>query len=340
MRVRDERGWASRALDHVDGHPDGGLARALVPCGWLYAQGGRWLRRVRPDRPLPDGIPTVGVGNLRVGGTGKTPVVHDLMDRLQREGRRVGVVTRGYRAGDGADEPGWLRSQGAEVEIDADRRRGCLALAQRDVDLILLDDALQTRDRPRHTLALMLARDLARPPRPLPAGPARESEADAVDRAGLWLARHDGGFDPTYVDRDRHGGSPLLHFRLRPRSFYELRTGEEHSGDGPGPGPALAVSGLARPQSFERDLEVTGTEIAAAWRFEDHWTPTIRDLRRLEQDARRFGARCLICPEKNAQRLLALGQSALPLWALRSTVEWAGRHPLDEMGDWFMGGGQ
>lgn len=340
MRVRDERSWPSRALDHVDHHRDGGLARALTPWGWLYAQGGRLLRRVRPDRPLPEGMATVGIGNLRVGGTGKTPVVADLVDRLRRRGRRVGVVSRGYRAGDGADEPGWLRDRGAEVEVDPDRRRGAVALGRRGVDLVLLDDALQSRDRPRHTMALMLARDLDRPPRPLPAGPARESETDAVARAGLWLARHDGEFDESHRRRDRHRGAPLLHFRLRPTSFHELRTGEERSGDAPGPGPAMAVSGLARPQSFERDLAATGTEILGAWRFEDHWSPTPRDLQRVERDARARGAACLICPEKNAHRLLAVGEGSLPLWALRSQVEWAGPDPLEAVGHWFESGGQ
>ena len=281
----------------------------------------------------------MGVGNLRVGGTGKTPVVADLVGRAQEEGLRVGVLSRGYRAADGADEPGWLESRGALVEVDADRQRGCQALLRRGVDLILLDDALQTRHRPQRCLGLLLARDLRRPPRPLPAGPAREFETQAATRADLWLARHDGEFDSTLTARAEYAGAPLLHFRLRPVEFREVGGDGRRDATGPGPGPVLLVSGLARPQSFERDVIGCGQQVAAAWRFEDHWRPSDHDVRRLREDMARRGANWVLCPEKNARRLAERAAGALPLWSLRSEIEWCQAHPMQRVREWFPRGG-
>lgn len=335
MQVRDERSAPSRLLDHLDQHRGGWWAHGLAPLGWLYAQGSRALRGLRPDRPLDPRVPSVGVGNLRVGGTGKTPVVADLVIRLRERGLRVAVLTRGYRAGDGADEPGWLDEQGAWVEVDADRHRGFTRLLERGVDVVLLDDALQTRHRPRETMGLMLARDLDRAPRPLPAGPAREWVLAACQRAGLWAARHDGGFDPRWLEWNEYAGRPLLHFRLRPLELERLRDGHLREVGDPPEGPALLVSGLARPESFELDVSAAGLPGVGAWRFEDHWAPTGSDLRRLVEDARRLGATWMLAPEKNAARLRRLGDADCPIWALRSEVEWAGPSPLEAVPTWF-----
>lgn len=325
MRIRDRRGLAVRLLDRLDEAPDGGLARLLAPFGALYVLLGALHRRAWPHRPLPALPPSIGVGNLRVGGTGKTPVVADLALRLRDEGWKVAVITRGFRGRDGADEPGWLAGLGLEVIVDADRARAHAEAARRGAEVVVLDDALQCRDRPRLTLALVLDRDLLRVPRPLPAGPAREG-SDALTRAGVVLVRREAG--PV---GEAAAGPGTVGFRLAPVVLLDPE-GRLHDLDrAAGLGPVLAVSGLARPISFEADLRSLGCEVRGAWRGPDHGFAAPGDLTDIEQHARACGATVLMCPEKNRARLLAQGPS-LPLWCLRSRLQWETDDPLGATG--------
>lgn len=327
MNVRDRRGLAVRLLDRLDEAPEGFWALALSPLGAVYVGLGRLLRGMRRPRPLPVTPPTIGVGNLRVGGTGKTPVVADLALRLRDEGWRVAVLTRGFRGQDGADEPGWLADRGLDVIVGADRARGHAEAARRGAEVVLLDDALQCRDRPLLTLGLVLDRDLARMPRPLPAGPAREG-AQALDRAAVWLVRRESDPAPPGVVQ---GDRAQIGFRLAPVAWIDP-AGIAHGLDlAKALGPVLAVSGLARPRSFEADLVALGCEVVGVWRGPDHGFGAPGDLADIESYARRRGARTLVCPEKNRVRLLA-GHPSLPLWCLRSELEWETGDPLGDTG--------
>lgn len=175
----------------------------LAPLGWLYGllaglrrrafQGGL-LRRYRSSRTV------VVVGNLTVGGTGKTPLILWLAERLSLRGHRVGVVSRGYGrrsleprrvvpadpAAEVGDEPALIaRRRLAPVAVGADRG-AAVRLLEADCDLILSDDGLQhyALERDAEIVVLDGARGLGNGRR-LPAGPLREGagrleEVDAV----------------------------------------------------------------------------------------------------------------------------------------------------------------
>lgn len=154
----------------------------LAPAAWLYGcaialRNRRFDRHAAASHAAP--VPVISVGNLTVGGVGKTPMVIELVHRLIALGRRPAVLTRGYgaRPGRAADEVLELRSAlpDTPVVVDADRVRGAAAAALQGADVVVLDDGFQHR-RLRRDLDLVLV-DALNPwggGRLLPAGRLRE----------------------------------------------------------------------------------------------------------------------------------------------------------------------
>lgn len=213
-------------------------------------------------------VPVVVVGNITVGGTGKTPMILYLIEHCQRQGLRVGVVSRGY----GARPPHWpwrvlpeqaaaqagdeplliVRRTGVPLVIDPDRSQAVRALlAAEPVDLILSDDGLQ-HYRLARDLELVLidaARGLGNG-RCLPAGPLREPRERLAS-----------------VDAVLFNGAPAdsaqgFAFTLQPTAVINLRSGKRHSLEHFPPGQALhAVAGIGNPQRFFKTLQAL------------HWQP-------------------------------------------------------------------
>lgn len=213
-------------------------------------------------------VPVVVVGNITVGGTGKTPLILWLIAHCQRKGLRVGVVSRGYGARPGqfpwrvtADQPAAeagdeplliVQRTGVPLMIDPDRSRAVKTLlATESLDVILSDDGLQ-HYRLARDLELVLidnARGLGNG-RCLPAGPLREpaerlSSVDAVLYNGAQT-------DPALG----------FAFQLQPTALINVRTGERQALDYFPPEQALhAVAGIGNPQRFFKTLETL------------HWRP-------------------------------------------------------------------
>ena len=269
--------FSDRLLDAwYRGHPALGL---LGPLEWLYR---RVAERKRASFLAGQGnsyrppVPLIVVGNITVGGTGKTPMILWLIEHCRTRGLRVGVVSRGYgakppqlpwrvRAEQGAelagDEPLLIvQRSGVPLMIDPDRSRAVRALLeQEELDLILSDDGLQ-HYRLGRDLELVLidaARGLGNR-RCLPAGPLREpperlDSVDAVLRNG--------------AESDSAEG---FSFKLQPRVLVNLRSGERVGLEHFPSGQAVhAVAGIGNPQRFFTTLE------ALNWRpiphpFADH----------------------------------------------------------------------
>ena len=230
-------------------------------------------------------VPVIVVGNITVGGTGKTPLILWLIEHCRARGLRVGVVSRGYgaqpprlpwrvragqAAGEAGDEPLMIvERSGVPLMIDPDRPRAVQALlAEEPLDLILSDDGLQ-HYRLARDLELVLidaARGLGNR-RCLPAGPLREplERLAAVDACLLNGAASDGGDG--------------FAFNLCPSALVNLASGERRSLDSLPPGQAVhAVAGIGNPQRFFATLE------ALHWRpvphaFADHAAYSPEDLR-------------------------------------------------------------
>jgi tetraacyldisaccharide 4'-kinase len=244
------------------GHPALGLLR---PLEWLYRA---VVQRKRSRFLAGEGeiyrapVPVVVVGNITVGGTGKTPMILWLIEHCRRQGLRVGVVSRGYgaqppqlpwrvqadqAAGVAGDEPLLIvQRSGVPLMIDPDRSRAVAALlAAEPLDLILSDDGLQ-HYRLARDLELVLidaARGLGNR-HCLPAGPLREpvERLQSVDA----LLYNGASNDP----QDGYG------FTLQPRTLVNLRSGEPHPLSHFPAGQALhAVAGIGNPQRFFNTLE-------------------------------------------------------------------------------------
>ena len=304
----------------------------------LYASG-TW-RQQRLDRPV------VSVGNLSVGGAGKTPFVIWLFSALVERGLRPAVLTRGYRrpagagtllftrAGHGAAWPPDAASAGDEVQVmlrgglapvgvDANRLRAGRALeAQCAVDLHLLDDGFQHLALVRD-LDIVLV-DSSRPPWEddlLPAGRLREPPL-ALSRAGVVVLTRvqDWTASEPLETRLRHLAPQAEIYRTRTR----LRAEAGAAGPSvPGPAssqlalgsaqPALAFAAVGNPRAFFADLCVAGFRVVGTQPFRDHHRYTARDLRQLEQRARRVGAEALLTTEKDAANLSESCRNGLEL---------------------------
>jgi tetraacyldisaccharide 4'-kinase len=244
------------------GHP---ALLLLRPLEWLY----RAVVQRRRQRFLAgEGaiyrapVPVLVVGNITVGGTGKTPLILWLIEHCRARGLRVGVVSRGYgaeppqlpwrvqsdqTASVAGDEPLLIvQRSGVPLMIDPDRGRAVAALlAAEPLDLILSDDGLQ-HYRLARDLELVLidaARGLGNG-RCLPAGPLREP----LERLQTVDARLYNG-----ASEDPQDG---FGFTLRPRALINLRSGQAHALSHFPPGQALhAVAGIGNPQRFFKTLE-------------------------------------------------------------------------------------
>ena len=271
----------------------------LAPFAWVYAALMRARRRAYRSGVLRSeriGAPVVVVGNLTVGGTGKTPLTIWLARELSARGLRVGIVSRGYggrASGPHTVQPGsnW-RQVGDEplmlarrapglTMVARDRAAGARALVARGAQVVLADDGLQHLRLSRDCEIVVLdgARGLGNGSL-LPAGPLREpldavSAPDAVVLNGL----------PEHASLAKALGSPPLQsagppigMRLRLQEAVQLAAGERPRPLSEfGAGPVHAVAGIGNPSRFFRELRAQGIEVIEH-PFPDHHPLRAREL--------------------------------------------------------------
>lgn len=305
---------------------DGPAAWALSPLSWLY-RAATGLRNALFDvgllRSQSLGLPAVSVGNLSVGGTGKTPVAAWLAGELLRLGARPAIVMRGY----GADEPLVHRRLNPDVPVivNADRVAGARTAKAGGATVVVLDDAFQHRRARRDLDLVLLAAEQGTPRRVLPAGPLRESargirrasvvivtrksasvaEAEAVAAAWTGYA----GAPPTVILALKPGALHDARDPSAPTAAPETLTGQR----------VLAISAIGAPQPFARQLEALGATVSSA-SFPDHHAFTAQDAAVLA--ARAAEVDRAVCTLKDAVKLVPLWpRHAPPLWYLSQAVE-------------------
>jgi tetraacyldisaccharide 4'-kinase len=281
---------------------DGLAAQLLEPLGRLFGVAGRVRRGLTQAHRAP--VPVICIGNLTVGGAGKTPTVLALAERLLAVGRRPQLVTRGYggRArGPLRVDPGrhdWalvgdealLLAAVAPTWVARDRLAGARAAAAAGADCVLLDDGFQNPH---------LAPDLALVVvdggygfgncRLLPAGPLRERLQDGLARTAAVIRI---GSDRHGVDRLLPTGLPRLEAELCPAPDAPPVAGRR----------LLAFAGISRPGKLFATLGAAGAELIACERFPDHHRYRRAEIERLLSRAARADARC-ITTAKDAVRL-------------------------------------
>ncbi len=314
------------------------ISAGLAPAEWAFRLGTAmraqaydrgWLSSSRPP------IATVVVGNLTVGGTGKTPLTAWIARRIQSLGARPAVVMRGY-GGDEVDVHRILNPS-VPVYVSAERQAGVRQAASEGARVAVLDDAFQHRAiRADASVVLVAADEWKRRQRLLPRGPWREP-LRAIRRASLAVvtrkaapaAKAEG---ITELLGQRYPGLSVgrVLFRLADRSSYaEMRAG--HSARRPLAGARfeLALCGVAQPEAFFRQLEQAGVSVTRRLAFPDHRRYGPGDLRRIRREARDGAALMTL---KDAVKLgPALGDDIDVQVALQEVVWEAGVDHLERL---------
>jgi len=324
----------------------------------LYAAVARgrrqWFDR-HPEARRHLARPVVSVGNLAVGGSGKTPVVAHLARLLLAEGERPAVLSRGYarrrpldgvvivrdregvRAGldTAGDEPLMLarRLDGVPVLVAADRHlAGLVAERHLDASVHLLDDGFQHMMLARDAdLVLVDARDVA-DARTLPGGRLREP-IDTIARADAVIVTGDGDGDEAEARLAALGARKI--FRLT-RHLGGASWVEPRAGPAPAPGAsrAVAFAAIARPERFMADLAAAGWDLAGDLRFRDHHRYSRADVGRIARLVSDAGASVALTSEKDLVRLLPHAPLGAPVaWVpLEVAIE-----PADDFRRWLLG---
>lgn len=341
-----------------------GLRGVASGLSWLYGLGagaknlGYDLGLSKPKR-LP--APVIGVGNLAVGGTGKTPLVMAIVQALQKLELPAAVLSRGY-GGVGAtatkgvtwvcrdgqtllgadvagDEP-LLLARRLQVPVAVGPERfvvGSAVLAELGPRVLVGDDLFQHRRLHRDLDIVCL--DAADPMAGglMPRGRLREpmtglrrahavvltraGDAEATAKTRAWL-RSFWGTGPVLTCRHKIGG--LI----------------RHQGKAVGPSelkgrPVLAFCGLARPESFKAGLGEFGFQVNGIEAFPDHYPFTPEDMARLWQKTADLGAAALVCSEKDQVRLPAVLPPEMELWVTQLELEFdQGTNALEDLIAW------
>ncbi|MBO0722334.1 MAG: tetraacyldisaccharide 4'-kinase [Blastocatellia bacterium] len=283
--------------------------------------------------------PVLSVGNLTVGGTGKTPCVAFLAGFLRQEGHHVAILSRGYRRRSkglievsngekilcgppaAGDEPYLLAREcpGVRVVVDSDRYAAGRWLAERSpVTVFILDDGFQH---------LRLARDLnlalidATEPleRLLPAGRLREPVSGLRRADAVIVTRCDGQVDRSALERRilAFARIPIFYAYHEMTKMRRLADGEKIKATSLAERRVAAFSGIARPERFIADLTELGIEIVERFEFPDHHHYQEDEFKRIIKSAREAAVDAVVTTEKDAANLKQLEpfQSDIPIYA-------------------------
>lgn len=329
---------------------------ALQPLAWLYGAGVAVARahgvRRRPART--PGVRIIAVGNLEVGGNGKTPLALHLLETAASAGRRVAYVSRafGSRAGRGphvtllmprggsfaegvtglrilerdgrvplegevGDEAALVaeREPRAIIAVSPAKDRALAVAARMGAEIIIVDDAFQSWSLARDIDVVLLDAALPfGPGRLLPAGTLRESPS-ALRRADAVI------FNGARDDAELAAARGRVERWLRPgvAVFGLCRSLAAPSGVD-APGRAFVATGVARPERLKEDLTAIGIAVAGELAFPDHHAYTGDDVARIQGQARTAGADAVVVTEKDWVKLRRF-EWTMPVVAVRLRVE-------------------
>ena len=305
-----------------------------------------YRRGILNSRRLPR--PVISVGNIVVGGTGKTPMTAWIAGYLMARGNKVAVLTRGYggrlegqvavvsdgvhrllEPGDAGDEPCLLADllPGLIVVMGSDRyRAGCLAMGQFSPDVFILDDGFQHLRLQRDLDIVLL--DGTRPKGngcTFPAGLLREP-LSAIARADLAVFTRSSGSDPEGLDLP--AGMPRCHARHQLTGFTAAKGSALHPFSELQGRRGLAFAGIADPGGFFDSLEAAGVTLAATLAFPDHSSygeDECAALARLKKSSR---ADFLITTAKDGVKLASASTGELPFYVARLEMTFHDPAPL------------
>jgi tetraacyldisaccharide 4'-kinase len=320
------------------------LARAaswgygLTSAAWHSGYDLGW-RRIEKAR-----LPVIGIGNLAVGGTGKTPLVIKVVETLLDMGLKAAVISRGYGRR-GAQERLWVsRGQGPLVEARQAGDEPYLLAQRLPVPVMVGQDRAQLAEeifracgpavivgddlfqhRRLHRDLDIVALDAGQPLGNgylLPRGPLREPAAGLRRAQVLILTRADDQSRLEYNKawlRGFWGNGPILDCRHHITGLSSRQGSPLPEQNWKGQ-KVLAFCGLANPSGFQKSLQSAGVSIAELINFPDHHWFSREDWQRLQRRARQLGARAMVTSEKDGARLPESFTTELDLWVSRLEI--------------------
>ena len=253
------------------------FARILQPLSWVYTAASKIYQSFKT--PSECNAKIVCVGNVTVGGTGKTPLTVTLFEILKANGKAVAIFSKGYgrtlktplmqvkptkhTAQDVGDEPLMMAVRGCDVWVSDDRAQALAELSEQ-YNVILLDDGLQDSAVIKDVSLLVVDGDKGFGNRlQLPAGPLRAPLPDALNKVQAVFIT---GNDKYGVEDITGKAKPVFQGGLR--STKKADTAEQ----------AVAFAGIGFPEKFYQTLKDDGVEILATFDFPDHYVYTSSDL--------------------------------------------------------------
>jgi len=316
------------------------VSKALLPFAWLYGLI-LWTRNWCYDtgifKTVRVSVPVISVGNMTAGGTGKTPMVEYLIRYCLSKGKKVAVLSRGYRrktegliaigAGETSrgtaemigDEPFQIAKKFPDVTVIVEAKRvvsARVAIEKYGADVILLDDGFQHRSLGRDLDIVMMSGDV--PPEQiqmLPAGMRREPlsglrRSDVLAVSGL--KKSGNGIEVDFKVNETFG-EHTANFPLQKGIRIEVNTvplglhsifGNETVAWNLLKGKAcVAFSGIANPERYEKCLYSLGLKVKDFIRFPDHHSYSGNDLRKIQDSVTKHKPEFVISTEKDSVRL-------------------------------------
>jgi tetraacyldisaccharide 4'-kinase len=290
-------------------------SHVLTPLAWLYAKAAALHGALRARTPYYAAVPVISVGNVVVGGAGKTPVVQWLATYFAMQGKHVAIVARGYgghattathvqpnhTAADVGDEPLMLTQHftGKPVHIWVGRHRPSVVARaeQSGADIIILDDGYQRHDVAR-TLNILVVDGTVGfgNGQPLPAGPLRE-DASARTRADFAIIINPPEGKPNFLG--------IRAYRLTTQPDMAVMQSLKAQ-------KIIAFAGLAHPSKFFNMLRQHKLNVVHMVPYPDHHPYTAADMRHLKNLALQHDAK-LVCTSKDAPKLPTDFATSLPI---------------------------
>ena len=306
------------------GRLGGVLWPLLMPASGLYGAA-TWLRRRLPGRSVDPGVPVVSIGSLSVGGTGKTPLCMLIARHYWSSGRRTCILSRGYRrrsrrsplvVSDGRELLAAVEAAGDEPYMMASRLEGTAVIVGKDraaaaatavdglgADLLLLDDGFQTRSiRKTVEVVCMDRRSLSSKAAHLPLGILREgrSALACADLVVVMLTSGEPEPDPAEL---AWLGEREVFFATRTLGSLTGADGSPMDWEAVRNRRSLLLSGIARPDNFERVCLGEGLNAVASVRFDDHrWYGEV-DHRRIRDLMAELSCDMVVTTDKDVHKL-------------------------------------
>jgi tetraacyldisaccharide 4'-kinase len=311
-----------------------GHRRILMPVAWVWKSATAFRNLIWNRRTPKFTGCVISVGSLSAGGTGKTAVTLYLAQRIQESGRKVTVVSRGYKRAKGpkirlatqglaadflGDELAMVAARGIEVISAPDRVAGALLAFEKGAEVVILDDGFQHRRLGRSLDIVVIDAQWPRGGGPMPVGSEREGPKSLTRAGAVWVH---GGILPASMESFLPSGIPKVSGELSPVCW--LNQGQSIPLETLKAKPVRAFAGIGRPGRFLSSLLAIGVDVVEWRAFSDHHVFSPKEI----EELRAWSAQgLLVTTEKDWPRL----PNDLPVWVLRMEMRpTSGIEPLFE----------